>query len=288
MKHYYFADNDQQFGPFTIEELKSKRLKKTTLVWTDGMEDWNTAESIAELKDIVISEPPPIPKSSPTLPKPLPNFETVSIKHTPAPTPVFSSKYDLNYEKEYGATVIGIILSIGTLFLNLRAQQGAFTNEEWSLLVISYFLIRIPITIWVILIAFRQNRSTIGWGFFAFCLPSWSLTVIGLLRKVRLKIVLDGNMPVNLQTDILYKKACNLFSHNRHSECVEVLNKAIEIHNSSFDCIKLRALANYELKNYEKSKLDFDILIKNETHLSGIDYYLSKLVDKTGGTEKKQ
>ncbi len=27
MKHYYYADNDQQFGPFTIEELKSKRLK---------------------------------------------------------------------------------------------------------------------------------------------------------------------------------------------------------------------------------------------------------------------
>ena len=49
MRHYYYVDNDQQFGPFTVDELKSKRLKKSTLVWTDGMHGWVTADDIGEL-----------------------------------------------------------------------------------------------------------------------------------------------------------------------------------------------------------------------------------------------
>ncbi len=30
MKYYYYIDNDQQLGPFTLEELREKRIKKTT------------------------------------------------------------------------------------------------------------------------------------------------------------------------------------------------------------------------------------------------------------------
>ncbi|MBK9555669.1 MAG: DUF4339 domain-containing protein [Bacteroidetes bacterium] len=45
MKHYYFSDNNQQLGPFTLDELKVKRLKKSTLVWTDGLQDWTTADT---------------------------------------------------------------------------------------------------------------------------------------------------------------------------------------------------------------------------------------------------
>ena len=63
-KHYYFVENDQQFGPYTTEELKSKSLKKSTLVWTDGMTEWDTAENVDELNDIFISEPPPLPVST--------------------------------------------------------------------------------------------------------------------------------------------------------------------------------------------------------------------------------
>lgn len=28
MKHYFYVENDQQFGPFSIDELKNKRLNK--------------------------------------------------------------------------------------------------------------------------------------------------------------------------------------------------------------------------------------------------------------------
>ena len=43
IRHYFYAENEQQLGPFTVEELKSKRIKKSTLVWTDGMKNWEIA-----------------------------------------------------------------------------------------------------------------------------------------------------------------------------------------------------------------------------------------------------
>jgi hypothetical protein len=75
MKYYYYAYNDQQLGPFTVEELKAKRLKKSTLVWTEGMQDWASANDIEQLKDILISEPPPLPKNETASP----SVETILI-----------------------------------------------------------------------------------------------------------------------------------------------------------------------------------------------------------------
>jgi len=131
MKHYYFAENDRQFGPFTIEELKSKRLKKCTLVWTDGMEDWDTADRLEELKDIIISEPPPLPKRENIPPK----VETVQIKPVKlvTPIPVFSSKYALDYEKETDATAVGVFLIVITIIFNLvdnAIRFRAYTDYE--------------------------------------------------------------------------------------------------------------------------------------------------------------
>ena len=279
MRHYYYADKDQQFGPFSIDELISKRLKKSTLVWTDGMTDWSTADRIEELQNILVSEPPPLPKIKNNTP---PKTETVLIKYTPTSNPTISSKSEISYEKESEATISGVLLAIGTLFLNLRAQHGAFSNNEWFLIIIAYIIIRIIVTVWVVNIASRQNRNTIGWGIFAFGAPSWALIFIGLLNKIKLKIELNSNLPVNQQVYILFKKAKKIFLNNRYSECVEILNKAIEIDNHNFDCIELSGLTNYKLKNYEKSKQDFETLFKNEKHLSTACYHLGNfaIMDK--------
>ena len=62
MTYYFYIENDQQFGPFTIEELKSMRLKKSTLIWREGMKTWIAAENVDEVKSIFIAEPPPFSK----------------------------------------------------------------------------------------------------------------------------------------------------------------------------------------------------------------------------------
>ena len=60
MKSYYLYINEEQQGPFNIEELKNKKINRDTKVWFEGLEDWKNAEDIDELKTIVASIPPPI------------------------------------------------------------------------------------------------------------------------------------------------------------------------------------------------------------------------------------
>lgn len=60
MKTFFlFIDNEQQ-GPFNLEELKTKKITRTTKVWFEGLEDWKNADEIEELKSHFISVPPPI------------------------------------------------------------------------------------------------------------------------------------------------------------------------------------------------------------------------------------
>jgi len=50
MKYYYYEEDNKQLGPFTFDELKGKRLKRSTMVWTKGMLNWDRAENIEEVK----------------------------------------------------------------------------------------------------------------------------------------------------------------------------------------------------------------------------------------------
>lgn len=277
MKHYYYADNGQQLGPFTFDELKAKRLKKSTLIWTEGMQDWTIANEIEELKSILISEPPPLPKKTSESSK----TEIIQIKKKPVPNT--NSKYDLTYEKETDATLVGIVIIITSILLMIfkpfQFDNIGDYNQFQVISSISSLVLRIFTTVWVVNIATRQNRNSTGWGWFAFFFPSITLVIIGLLKKLRLKIELDDNLPINQQVSILLNKADKLFLNSRYQECVEILDKAIEIENHNFECIELRGIANYHMKNYEKSKSDFEILLKNEKFLSDTYYYLGNIAN---------
>lgn len=67
---YYFLKNRFRYGPVKFEELKSKDIKKDTLVWYEGLKDWTKAEEIKELKELFKVKPPPIPP--PPIPPPPP------------------------------------------------------------------------------------------------------------------------------------------------------------------------------------------------------------------------
>jgi hypothetical protein len=47
---YYINNGNENGGPFTLEELKQQVVVQTTLVWQQGMEDWQYAIDVAELK----------------------------------------------------------------------------------------------------------------------------------------------------------------------------------------------------------------------------------------------
>jgi hypothetical protein len=59
MKKYYLHDGSESSGPFDIEELKSKKITKSSPVWFEGMIHWKTAGEIAELTELFAINPPP-------------------------------------------------------------------------------------------------------------------------------------------------------------------------------------------------------------------------------------
>ncbi len=275
MKHYFYAENDQQLGPFNIEELKTKLIKKSTLIWTEGLQDWTNASEIEELKDILISEPPPIPKKA-NLP---PKIETIQIKKSPLEA--ISTKYDMTYKKENDATFFGIVLFAIPIILSYSGIINLNFVEIDSQIMLMLFFIslmtRIAITVMVNGISRRQNRNPKWWNLFAILSPSITLIVLGQLKKLRLKIILDGSLPINEQVSILIKKANEFYNDKRNSECVEILSKAIELDNNNFESLKLRGIAYYNQNNYEKAKTDFETLLKNEKFASITNYYLGNI-----------
>jgi len=62
MSQYYYTDGKERFGPFSLEELKDKRIAPTTLVWKEGLSDWVSAQNLSDLESLFVegSTFPPI------------------------------------------------------------------------------------------------------------------------------------------------------------------------------------------------------------------------------------
>lgn len=65
-KSYFVALDNQQAGPFTMDELQRQaqggQLTRATLVWTQGMANWTPAGEVAELNGLFAHLPPPLPE----------------------------------------------------------------------------------------------------------------------------------------------------------------------------------------------------------------------------------
>ena len=61
MEYYLLDRSGNTEGPFPIEILKAKNVKSSDLVWADGMNEWVKAGTVDDLKNILISRPPPPP-----------------------------------------------------------------------------------------------------------------------------------------------------------------------------------------------------------------------------------
>ncbi len=67
-KIYYFLHENNQYGPYSIEELSKYSINPDTLFWYEGMENWQPASSIPQLSSLFARPnmpPPPPPPSSP-------------------------------------------------------------------------------------------------------------------------------------------------------------------------------------------------------------------------------
>jgi hypothetical protein len=70
MSQYYYTDGKERYGPFTLEQLKEKNIGGDTLVWKEGMADWQPANSLPDFQTIsppvsTLQPPPAMPYSAP-------------------------------------------------------------------------------------------------------------------------------------------------------------------------------------------------------------------------------
>jgi membrane protease subunit (stomatin/prohibitin family) len=63
---YFVAVDGQQVGPFDAaglkEQIRAGKVKKDSLVWTEGMPDWSAAGQVDAVAKLFGAAPPPIPK----------------------------------------------------------------------------------------------------------------------------------------------------------------------------------------------------------------------------------
>lgn len=65
LQYYYFINNER-IGPLSIENLKPNQIDEDTLVWVQGMQNWQKARDVSDFDDYLImskisSEIPQIP-----------------------------------------------------------------------------------------------------------------------------------------------------------------------------------------------------------------------------------
>lgn len=59
MQKYFYTDGANNFGPFTLEELRLKNITRETQVWFQGMSNWESAGNVPELNELFKLVPPP-------------------------------------------------------------------------------------------------------------------------------------------------------------------------------------------------------------------------------------
>lgn len=63
MDAYFYSDNGNQRGPVSYEDLKKAGISKETLVWKDGLDDWQEAGSVPELNGLFSETSPNVEQS---------------------------------------------------------------------------------------------------------------------------------------------------------------------------------------------------------------------------------
>ncbi len=84
-RYFYIDDEGKQKGTFTPMELKEENVKRDTLVWTQGMEQWKRAEEVDELLFLFSStyHSPPSMQSQPVQPQHAPTVHAPSQQPMP-------------------------------------------------------------------------------------------------------------------------------------------------------------------------------------------------------------
>ncbi|MBL7789851.1 MAG: hypothetical protein JNL75_08510 [Chitinophagales bacterium] len=153
-KIYHIADGKKAIGHYKLDELKEIELKDSFNVWVDGNEEWKNILDFEELKQFVITTPPPLFKKDEEL-----SFVN-SIKNwiNQNSNTISNVKFA---SKGYILTVIAIFIYMGGISsdtclesINNSVAERIYTTNTTELRLIIFCtsciisILTIPISIW--------------------------------------------------------------------------------------------------------------------------------------------
>jgi hypothetical protein len=151
MKKYFLHDGTESSGPFDLEELKVRKITKTTPVWFEGMQHWKNAEEIPELSSVFTVIPPPFKSFSAVPPKP----KTEKKKR---------DQKILGLSKNTFFVVLGLlVLAVGTITFNTlqdeRSRELKLKNHKTEVENYQYELQQKEIEEQKIIVAEQQKKE---------------------------------------------------------------------------------------------------------------------------------
>lgn len=131
--YYFMIINNQQAGPFAINELLNNGLQADTQVWKNGMNNWTPAAQIPELQKLFRPHTPP-PFTNPQTPQYAPGQNVYNTQqHTSFHTdwmPWAITRTILGFLCSCIGCIFGIIAIIKANDANNHYRQGYFEMAE--------------------------------------------------------------------------------------------------------------------------------------------------------------
>lgn len=131
MQFYYLNSKSEQAGPISAEELKNAGIRADTLVWKEGMKEWQAAGTVPELQFLFAAKtppPPPPPAARPT-PPPVPATPAPNIAQT-ASQPASATTGGFDFKKLAIAGGAVVILAVLAYFVFFRDSDDKTAIAE--------------------------------------------------------------------------------------------------------------------------------------------------------------
>lgn len=132
---FYIIVNKERKGPYSIDELKTMNITPKTKVWYKGMANWDNAENVSCLKDIIAEEdtviaPPAPPQIAESPVEPQPSKQPEPIKPAPARPTLNATKQKGKSKPSSLIYIVGAIIAIVVISLAIAIFNS--NDEEES------------------------------------------------------------------------------------------------------------------------------------------------------------
>jgi hypothetical protein len=121
-ERYWISDGVNQAGPFDRAELPQQGLKANSLVWTEGMADWQPAGEVEDLRPLLAGDVDPATTSEHVLATPAPQPLPEAAWHAPQPAPTAPLAYQtmpIEAPRSQAMAITSFVLGLAGFFFTL-------------------------------------------------------------------------------------------------------------------------------------------------------------------------